>query len=273
MRKIKTRGVTAELTEVDATLAKHWLGTQEFNRNLRRGAVTAMAGDMLAGRWKFDGAPIRFDQHGHLIDGQHRLSAVIESNTSQEFLVIDGISAEAQIIMDSGAKRTAADQFHMTQHSNSTARAAAIRLLLRVADGSILGNNRAVTTMEVVGFNNTHQHEMDLALSLSLPTRRMVQSTMAVSTSAAYLALNSRLEAARDFFGAVTSGANLPPGSPILALIQGINGRKARQVKMSQCEELYYWVQAFNKWRGGKSLLKLQLPTGDGITLEHLVMR
>ena len=50
-------------------------------RNRRRDTVTAYAEDMAAGRWKENGETIKFDSEGRLIDGQHRLAAVVKANT------------------------------------------------------------------------------------------------------------------------------------------------------------------------------------------------
>lgn len=267
-KKIRT-----EITEIDPILAQEMLATQGKNRPVKTAHVQGLAKDMTEGRWKFDGAPIRFDRDGKLIDGQHRLLAVIASGTSQEFLVIDGITTEAQVVMDSGARRSAGDQLSMLGAPNSTIRAAAIRILVRIADGTLIGKPSPVTSSEVVEFSESNTRQLDWALDLALPTRRSIQSRLAVATSAAFLALKVSPEHATEFFGSVTSGANLGEDSPVLALIQGINGRKARSVKMDQAEELFYWVQAHNKWRARKPLTKLQIPANNTLSIEHLTMR
>ena len=53
------------------------------NRNISDMLVLKYAVAMLDGDWHNIGDPIRLDERGRLTDGQHRLSAVVESDTVQ----------------------------------------------------------------------------------------------------------------------------------------------------------------------------------------------
>lgn len=79
------------------------------NRNLHRRKVTAIAADMAAGTWHQSGDSIKFATDGTLIDGQHRLQAIIVSDTIQELLVVRGLPMEVQDVVDTGTKRSFAD--------------------------------------------------------------------------------------------------------------------------------------------------------------------
>ena len=46
---------------------------------------------MRNGLWELNGAAIVIDEFGNLIDGQHRLSAVVESGTTQQFVVVRNV--------------------------------------------------------------------------------------------------------------------------------------------------------------------------------------
>ncbi|NUN01320.1 MAG: hypothetical protein HUU41_09415 [Bryobacteraceae bacterium] len=59
-------------------LARQWLERNVRNRPISENTVIAYGLDMLEGRWQYDGAPIRFDTDGNLIDGQHRLSRLLK---------------------------------------------------------------------------------------------------------------------------------------------------------------------------------------------------
>lgn len=78
-------------------------------RKLRRRKVAEYADDMRNGRWGLNGATIVIDEHGNLIDGQHRLSAVVESGTTQRFVVVRNVSEDSYETIDQGMKRTLAD--------------------------------------------------------------------------------------------------------------------------------------------------------------------
>ena len=80
------------------------------NRNISDMLVMKYAVAMLDDDWHNIGDPIRLDERGRLSDGQHRLSAIVESETVQEFTVIDGVPFEHTIMaVDMGRKRSIVD--------------------------------------------------------------------------------------------------------------------------------------------------------------------
>ena len=79
------------------------------NRKISKQRVAEYKKDMLSGNWRFNGDSIRVNDAGILIDGQHRLTAVVESGVSCEFLVIKGIATSAKHTIDTGKGRTGGD--------------------------------------------------------------------------------------------------------------------------------------------------------------------
>ena len=65
------------------------------NRTLSEGTVQAYATDMKNGRWVTTHQGIAFDENGNLIDGQHRLWAVVFSNCEVEFNVTRDVPMSA----------------------------------------------------------------------------------------------------------------------------------------------------------------------------------
>ena len=78
-------------------------------RKIRRHKVAEYADDMRNGLWELNGAAIVIDEFGNLIDGQHRLSAVVESGTTQRFVVVRNVREDAYRTIDQGMKRSLAD--------------------------------------------------------------------------------------------------------------------------------------------------------------------
>lgn len=89
--------------------AKEYLDGQAANRGISSSRVSMYARDIENGDWYFNGAPIRFNKQGRLIDGQHRCKAVIKANKSIQIMVIRGIDQEAQTTMDTGRSRGISD--------------------------------------------------------------------------------------------------------------------------------------------------------------------
>lgn len=64
------------------------------NRSIAENTVNSYALDMKNGRWTLNHQGIAFDENGDLIDGQHRLWAVVFSGKTIEMLVTRGIPVE-----------------------------------------------------------------------------------------------------------------------------------------------------------------------------------
>lgn len=95
---------------VTPELAKQWLKQNAHNnRNIRDSDVSKFARDMRNGNWKLTHQGIAFNALGDLIDGQHRLWAVIESGVSVPMHVWTEVPEETVQLIDSGTARTASD--------------------------------------------------------------------------------------------------------------------------------------------------------------------
>jgi hypothetical protein len=78
-----------------------------LNRPVDKGLVELYARDMKAGLWRVTGDPIRFDTKGRLIDGQHRLHAIILSGvTLTKVTLILGLGEDVFPVIDQGKSRT-----------------------------------------------------------------------------------------------------------------------------------------------------------------------
>ena len=71
-----------ELKNISPEEAARFLEKNTNNRALTEQQVRYYAQQMKAGEWTYDGQPIRFAEDGQLLDGQHRLTALVESNTT-----------------------------------------------------------------------------------------------------------------------------------------------------------------------------------------------
>lgn len=83
----------------------------EGNRRISQRRVRHYAEMMARGAWvDYSPAPIVIDEYGRLIDGQHRLAAVIESGRSFHFLVVQA-TVDAYRVLDNNYKRSWAERY------------------------------------------------------------------------------------------------------------------------------------------------------------------
>ena len=99
-----------------------------MNRVLRPMKLSEYERQMKAGLWKEEtGEAIKIATDGAIIDGQHRLTALIKANVSLMFLFITGLEKDVFTVIDSGAVRTSGDVFHIAGIENARNIAAGIR--------------------------------------------------------------------------------------------------------------------------------------------------
>jgi hypothetical protein len=124
-----------ELLTFTPELAKRALSHNNQNRNKSHHTISAYARDMANGDWVTTGDPIRFDSKGNLIDGQHRLEAVVESGLKIPFLVVYGLDTRARHALDIGRKRSPADVLGLMGYHRTTRLAAAARSVNALRSG------------------------------------------------------------------------------------------------------------------------------------------
>lgn len=99
--------------KVTPEMATQMLAKNEDNRKVNDKRVSAYASIMLNGGWMATGQPIIVSKEGMLIDGQHRLNAVVRAGVAVDFLVVtldakdgEGELTAREIPIDIGQKRT-----------------------------------------------------------------------------------------------------------------------------------------------------------------------
>ena len=83
--------------------------THSSQRKINRSSVAQYVRDMQADRFVLTPEPIVFTDTGHLIDGQHRLTAVVSSGKPTRFLVIRGVDESTMPWLNIGRSRTCSD--------------------------------------------------------------------------------------------------------------------------------------------------------------------
>jgi len=111
--------------------ARRMLGNSAHfdNRNINKARVRNYAADMANGDWLVNGEPIIMDENAVVIDGQHRLHAVIQSGATVAFLIVEGVPREMARTIDQGLSRTLAHSMQMGGRKNAVLVVAAARSL------------------------------------------------------------------------------------------------------------------------------------------------
>jgi hypothetical protein len=113
MNEMKKPQSTGEWELIAPLMAQALLNCTAGNRKTPSNRIGRMARDMENGKWLETGEPIQIDTNGKLINGHHRLKAIVEANTAQWLYVIRGVPTTARLVIDCGVQRSDADSFKM----------------------------------------------------------------------------------------------------------------------------------------------------------------
>lgn len=114
-------------------LATELLEHNGNNRPLSDVHVARIANQIRAGKWRFNGDTIKIAESNNILDGQHRLWAVIEAKTPIETIIVYGIEEDAFATIDTLRKpRSGSDILALKGlRLYGTATATALQWLLR----------------------------------------------------------------------------------------------------------------------------------------------
>ena len=99
---------------IDPSDAKSLLERNTGNRKLRESVVNYYAKEMRNNKWLDNGDPIRIARSGRLLNGQHRLSALVKAGVTLPFHFLSNLSEESFEQMDNGAHRSVSDNLNMS---------------------------------------------------------------------------------------------------------------------------------------------------------------
>lgn len=218
--------ITMDRIVIGPALATEMLDMNNRNRRLSSSRVTQYADAMRNGLWQFDGSPIRFDVKGNVIDGQHRLWAIVETELEFEFLVIRNLPTETFATIDTGKQRSFADMISIEFPgvSSSSHLAALTQIIYRWEQGERgngldgKGKNPVPPALLMQFFRDNS----DTLIEISKLANRVNTALPGIGRSVLGLGIwmfgKIDAEDTEFFFERLRDGEALPAGSPILAM-------------------------------------------------------
>lgn len=254
---------TFSIETVTPALAQEWLTFNVRNRPLRLRRVNEYARDMAAGNWRLTGEAIKFATDGTLLDGQNRLHAVIQADAPVRILVARNVEADAQDVMDTGAKRQASDMLNMHGHGNATLLASTAKWCV-LYDADMIYVDRAARAVTHSDIEKYVADNVELAEAVTLAgnLRRHIDLQPSVLATAVYLTRRLNPNASTEFFSRVADGAGLPAGSPILALRSRLREIKNNRQRVEPEALISLTVRAWNAWRKDRRVATFPIYNG-----------
>lgn len=237
---------------ISPQMAEAYLAHNTRNRKIVAAHVDAIARDIRAGNWMMNAQPICFSRSGRLLNGQHRLSAVIQAGEAIEVPVMRNLPEEAYDTYDIHAKKGPQLGAAFDSFGDKPLIAAAAVLLWKHELKPPGTRNAKPTPAEVMRIVEQHPRLLELRTF----GRKMIEfGRGSVLTYAAYCIERDDPELGRIFLERFESGADLPRGHLILELRRRM--QILRRERTSQEEQLRELLSAWNRFKEKPDLERL----------------
>jgi len=268
---------TPEWEEITPKMAEAYLRKNIVNRPVREMKVKQYMRDMLNERWNEEtGETIIFDVEGNLVDGQHRLTAVLKSGKTLKWLVVRGVNSRAQRTINTGAPRTVGDQLHIEMgHSNASLLAAIARNVYRIENDMMAGGT-TISTEEILDTIERHPelaHSTEIAAG-SRGGKSLTPIAPNVLGAGHWMIREVNGQGEADMF--IWRVINLQrerEGSPVLALARRCNEIKRQQQRVPHRWFLSMLIKAWNYDVEGKSVMKISTYSKSGVYILPEVLK
>lgn len=241
------------LVLITPTLAEKLLGLNSANRPLNRRLVATYVEEINEGRWQLTHQGVALSTDSMLLDGQHRLHAIVETGKAQQMFVAVGMADSNFAVIDTGRNRKYSDVLSLQGYSDAWAMGSTARLIYLYLHKDFVGTYR-VPNSEVV---NTVQADEKLFL-LSMNVGRQLYKNMSFNRSAGgagyyIIRRTNSVAATTDFFDSLITGADMHSGDPRLALRRVVANMARSKGRSIGAEHLALLIKTWNSWCDGKN--------------------
>jgi len=230
-------GVTMHFRFVVVTpeVARRWLEKADPNqRAVAWGRVQAIANDIRNGAWKTIHQAVAFDAQGYLIDGQHRLQAIVMANQPAEMLVIRNDAGSYHDPLDRGGARSIAAILNVNARD-----VAACNMLRQLEQGYQGGGQNTLADVQVL-----YGRYQDLFQKMSAEVKCRGKLLGPINAAIMW-ALPVEPQKAVEFASKVATGEMIQRGDPAFALRSWLERNKrvgSWEVAMATFNCLRYFI-------------------------------
>lgn len=236
------------------------------NRALRPNTVAKLTNDIKEGRWEITHQGIAFDEHNQLLDGQHRLQAIVNANRECEMIVWRNVPRKSFSVLDCGVSRTASDNLNYMNVPRAKIVAPGIKhiILYNRYPKRTWSNLPFPSHAEITNFYKQDQQRFDLVSGMVFEAckqyKKLNPTGMTVVCYLAAVAGHS-LSVIGSFCHEMGRGTQLSPTSPVLAYRQFlVNSTKIPIDRTLQQYSIACIIKAFNYWHANKELRQFKAP-------------
>jgi len=155
--------LTVEIVKVNPKMALKMLDTNVINRILKAWRVKHFLHIIERGHYALIPDAIIISDKGRLLNGQHRLQALVKSGKTLKFMIIYGLDEKYFPLLDSGSKRSANDALYIEGFNHPNLYAKMARQTIRWEENLFWGKGKKEwmsTPMDILEYVLEHKEEL-----------------------------------------------------------------------------------------------------------------
>jgi hypothetical protein len=276
-RQTREYDMDISIETITPRTAETMLKANTGNRPLTKAIVERYANDIKNGNWANDGSPIRFARCGRLLDGQHRLNAVISAGVAIDAVVMRGLNDDAFKTMDTGKVRGGADILGIAGYKNfavASSIASGWIYYTRFGHPGNKGGAEKARNAEILAVYEANP-EIGEASSFYAGNPWIRQHLTTAMMGVLYVAACKRgeREVMLRFFRELISPTAYAIGTAIMPLRDRLIEDKGSRDKMTKSMQGAYLFKAYRAYREGRPIKHLKVVLTNGrLTKEHFAL-
>lgn len=267
---------TAVFEDVTPALAESYLRSNDKNRPLSASRLAAMSAVMRGGGWQNNGEAVIFSNSDKLLDGQHRLGAIVDSGVTQRILVVRGVEDEAFHTIDTGRIRRSSDILAIAGKKNPFALASSAAQLYRIIQATQTSAPIPPAYILEVTERYPQVAEWLTAWSAGPTIGRLLPASSFVPMAVYFDAIAQRPDIAQRVLDGIDTGANLADGDPLMALRNRLITYRSSLNRAGRATVRHFWgacCRTIDLIEAGQSASRIQMIENNSATLQPAKLR
>jgi hypothetical protein len=256
----------AAVEKITPRQARKLLDRNVRNRNLRMERVRELSGAMQRGEWDLNGETIKLSEDNELLDGQHRLQAVLHSGVTISSVVVRGLPSATQDTIDTGRRRRLADVIAIEGYPDAVALAAGLNTLHRLRNKQRIDYSRgtAPTAQQALTLLAANEGLIE-SVRVARAVTKKIGGPIGVFGALHHEFGKVDRPTTDEFFAGLLDGANLDYTDPVLHLRNYVvRPRRDRNFAHQPFQIAALTIKAFNLRRTASSVDVLSFHPDEG---------
>lgn len=218
-------GVRTMAVQLTPAVARRMIERNTHNRKISEKVIQKYEAEIRAGEWRLTPGGIGFNDRGELVDGQHRLHAIVRANQTTPMLITLGLPSSSQEKVDRQRRRTLFDALYLaglaTNRQEVEIATCLTRRMVRSESGVVPSDSMVKQTLDC---HLEHIRIVVAAMKGERKTRGLCQASF---LSAAVLYHEIAPDKCLEFLEGVRTGAMLTQDHPAMRMRRFLLGETA----------------------------------------------